>query len=241
MSNMAAIQADAEGRAEPYFDEELEPLKELLSALSYDTFKKLALTQMECTPGEEILLPIDDTFACVVRPDPVAAPEGAPPVPGGGGLTLNAMVVDRSDPDAPVIALAAAAEMPLGQTILFRDIPRESGKLLVFLTPSMGQSQQQQQQEQDRNDEQQQSEQQQDQEDQQEDTEQQEQSPPQPDKENPEEQQAAQEESPAEEQDKEPKDMQNVQAVLEALEELDKREQKLMRDAPALDTLREWW
>lgn len=241
LMRMAAIQASAEGRSEPYVDKELDSLKGLLTALPFDTFKKVAVAEQECPPGQETTLPIDDRFACVVRPELAAQAGGAPGAAPGGALKLDAKVVDQNGGGGPLVALAAVAEMPMNQTILFRDIPRDSGRLLVLLTPAMNQPQQQQQ---DQQQQEQQNEQQQDQEEQQEQQDQEDQNEPQPDKENEDKQAQAEEASLDEESEGEqqPKEQQNIEALLEALEQQDKREQKLLRDAPVRREMqREWW
>lgn len=237
---MVAIQATREGRNEPDLDKDLDPLKEVLSELPFDTFRKVAMDQKPCPVGAEATIGIDDVFQLRVKNN--LLPKETPAQPcAPQPILLTARVEEKRD-GGTMNALSADAVLPPGQFVMFRGIPRADGELLVFVTPNAGQQQQQDQQQNQQQDQQQQDQQQNQQQDQQQDQQQQDQQQQQqpgqtqPDKPESEEQQ------PEQQQDNKPKDSQNVEAILQSLEELDRREQYDQKDVPYVREIQgDWW
>mgnify|MGYP006277920943 CR=1 FL=1 len=204
---------------------ELENLKPLFEKLPYDTFEQVARHDTEAAPGQETKVPLNGVYTLYLT---VGAPaQGAQQE----GVPLEARVEMLAD-DGFVNALRASGRAAPNKALLFRGLPMDAGELAVvmmLLPPDQdnGQSQkeqEQQQQEKEEKEEQETQDQQQEQ---------------------PQEQQQQQEQSEAEQreaEEDEQKDMQNIEAILQSLEEQDRREQHDTRNKRRDVQMRGgWW
>ncbi len=217
MARVVAVQATSEGRDSPFFDDGLKPYREMLKRLSFDTFRKVAEQEREAPFGAETCIDIDDVYSLTVTPSPN---------PETGEILLEARV-DMLEGEGAVKALYGTAKASLRKPLLFAGLESGDGELAVVLTFDQG--------DQDSNS-QQQPEPQEDEEQEDED----EQEQPQP-----EEQDSQQQSPPEEAEEQEPKeleDLQNIEALLQSLEDTDRREQaetKNQRDRVRIQ--KDWW
>ncbi len=185
--------------------ESLENLKPLLEKLPYDTFEEVARRDFDTPPGQETKVPLNGIYTLFLTAGAAQPQQQALPIEAR---------VEMLEGDGFIDALRAQGKAAPQQALLFRGLPMDAGELaivLMLLPPDNGdgqsQQQKQDQQEQQQQQEQEQEEKQEQQEQQQEQQQQQ--------------AQAQQEEAEEEEQ----KDLQNVEAILQSLEEQDRREQ----------------
>ncbi|HRZ81312.1 MAG TPA: hypothetical protein P5069_02580 [Candidatus Hydrogenedentes bacterium] len=211
--------------AAPPADDRLAALEGVLKPLGFAGYEFIGTTARELAPGQETRFPINATYSAAVTLLPQQEGDAA-----SMEVRIDALL------DGKIVnALAGTVQARPGDTVVFRGMPLAPGELVVLLArPSEQSSDQSKSGEQD----QQEQEQKQPQEEQQE--EQQEQQ---------EEKEKDQEQQPAEEEqgdgaEEEAKEMENesLHALLESLEETDKREQKEIRNVrQRIDFKGGWW
>lgn len=217
-------------------DKKLKALKPLFSALPYTSYEALAIHDRELPWGEETLFPVNALYAMKVTP--LGPTED-------NAIALQARVELLQNGEY-VNALDTLAEAHMNQALLFRGLPLGGDELLLVLVVTMpsDDQQDQQQKEEDQEDPSEQEEEQdqnQDQEDASEqEGEEEEDAEPMPqegeeDGLDPSEQDAVEEEAPEESNE-------NLEALLQSLEETDKREQVEERNKrSSVDIKGNWW
>lgn len=226
--HVVAAHASNAGQEPAAVDEALSAVKKILLALPFDTYAPVADQEVEAPPGEETLIPLNGIYSLYVTP------QGQDET---GALALTArisMLKAGSGPEEYVNALYTEAKLASGMPLVFRGLDLNVGELVVVLRLSgddnqQGQSQNDEsdQQEQENEDQKQEQESgsdndQQQQQDNPQDQEQQNDSAPQ-----------AQEETP---------DLQNIEALLQSLEETDRKEQEeQQRVRSGIRVRGDWW
>lgn len=223
--------------AAPPADDRLAALEGVLKPLGFAGYEFIGTTARELAPGQETRFPINATYSAAVTLLPQQEGDAA-----SMEVRIDALL------DGKIVnALAGTVQARPGDTVVFRGMPLAPGELVVLLArPSEQSSDQSKSGEQNQQDQQEQ-EQTQPQEGQQEERQEQ-----QEEKEKDQEQQQeseSQEAQPAEEEqgdgaEEEAKEMENesLHALLESLEETDKREQKEIRNVrQRIDFKGGWW
>lgn len=220
MVHMVALSAWEEGLDEVVIDEKLSLDEALLEKLPFDNFVWVNEAEEELEMGAEpkpLLFPIDSNYRMLVA---LAGQPGQ-----DGSIPLHAKVLMRANGQTEQQALYGNAMVSPNKWLIFRGLPLAGKELVILLElkqgggegEGSGQSEQQQEQEEgeEKEDEQE----------------------PQPGEDQQEQQPSEQKES----QDK-PKDLQNIEALLENLEEQDKREQAEARfNRENIRINKDWW
>lgn len=221
--------------AVPPADDRLTTLEAALKPLGFAGYEFVGTAARELAPETETRFPINGTYSATVTLLP----------PQDGDTAAMEVRVEALLDGKIVTALAGTVQARPGDTVVFRGMPLAPGELVVLLTrpskqssePSQSDQNQQEQEQQDQEEDQQKEGQQQEEKEQ--------------EKEKQEEPQSAEEQEAqpaAEEQEdgteEEEKDMENgsLRALLESLEETDKREQKELRNVrQRIDFKGGWW
>jgi len=221
--------------AAPPADDRLAALEGVLKPLGFAGYEFIGTTARELAPGQETRFPINATYSAAVTLLPQQEGDAA-----SMEVRIDALL------DGKIVnALAGTVQARPGDTVVFRGMPLAPGELVVLLArPSEQSSDQSKSGEQD----QQEQEQKQPQEAEQKEQEQQEEKEKEKEQEKPQEAES-QEAQPAEEEqgdgaEEEAKEMENesLHALLESLEETDKREQKEIRNVrQRIDFKGGWW
>jgi len=220
--------------AVPPADDRLAALEAALKPLGFAGYEFVGTAARELAPGQETRFPINATYSAAVTL-----------LPSQDGDTAAMEVRIEALLDGKIVtALAGTVQARPGDTVVFRGMPLAPGELVVLLTRPSEQSSEQSKSDQNQQEQQDQQKQDQQQGQQQEEEKEQE-------KEKQEEPQTAEEQETqpaAEEQEdgteEEEKDMENgsLRALLESLEETDKREQKELRNVrQRIDFKGGWW
>lgn len=221
--------------AVPPADDRLASLEAALKPLGFAGFEFVGTAARDLAPETETRFPINGTYSAAVtllppQEDDTAAME----------VRIEALLEGKI-----VTALAGTVQARPGDTVVFRGMPLAPGELVVLLTRPSEQSSEQSKSDQSQQEQEQQDQQQDQQKEGQEQEEKDQGKDKQEEPRNAEEQEA---QPTAEEQEdgtaEEEKDMENgsLRALLESLEETDKREQKEIRNVrQRIDFKGGWW
>lgn len=222
--------------AVPPADDRLAALEAALKPLGFAGYEFVGTAARELAPETETRFPINGTYSAAVTLLPSQDGDTA-----AMEVRIEALLEGKI-----VTALAGTVQARPGDTVVFRGMPLAPGELVVLLTRPSEQSSEQSQSDQSQQEQEQQDQQKQDQQQGQQQQEEKKQ-----EKEKQEESQTAEEQEAqpaAEEQEdgteEEEKDMENgsLRALLESLEETDKREQKEIRNVrQRIDFKGGWW
>ena len=215
---MTAVQAKSEGRDKPEIPDNLKGVRGVLKSLSADTFALIAEQEREAPLGEETLVPINGVYSLYVTPNRASAQEP---------MKIQARI-EMLEGDGYRNALVTEAQAQPGKALVFRGLPLNVGELVVIMQLAQdgdGESQQSQSDQNEAQEEQEQEkqEQQQGEGERQEGEEQQQQQQK-------EAQEATQEGESTVEGEEELEDMETIEAILQTLEEQDRREQEEMQN-----------
>lgn len=230
---MKALRASNEGMAQKEIDPALRGLAPVLEALPFDRFSPIAEETKEAPYGRETLIPINSEYTLSIRPIERNAKDGL--------VLLEARII-MSREGRKINALSTRAEAATGQPLLFRGLELNNGELVVVMrlaqqddgSQGSGESTAQDQEKPEQQEAQEQEEQETPPEEQQEETqpgeEENDQAPP----------PAVEPKETAPEDEKQ--DMQNIEALLQSLEEMDRREQQELRNQrDHIDVRKGWW
>lgn len=215
---VVAIQAAKQDPANAGMDDTLKPFRKILQSMTeFNTFRLISDATAQVTRGQESEIPLDARYAMHV-------------VTGTGSDHQKRNLAARITLDGSVDALRAQGVAEPGKTIVFRGMDHPPGELVVLLQivpPNDGNQNEGQRQKQQDQQQQNANENKQDQQPQHEGEEQ-----------NPQRQQEQQQAKPAEEEGEQEKaaaepqkDAPNLEALLQSLEEIDRREQQNMLNA----------
>lgn len=217
--------------AVPPADDRLATLEAALKPLGFAGFEFVGTAARELAPETETRFPINGTYSAAITLLP----------PQDGDTAAMEVRIEALLEGKIVTALAGTVQARPGDTVVFRGMPLAPGELVVLLTRPSEQSSDQSKSDQNQQDQEQQDQKQEEEGQQQEKKEQEGKEDPR----NAEEQEA---QPAAEEQEdgteEEEKDMENgsLRALLESLEETDKREQKEIRNVrQRIDFKGGWW
>lgn len=218
--------------AVPPADDRLAGLEGALKPLGFAGFEFVGTAERELAPDTETRFPINGTYSAAITLLP----------PQDGGTAAMEVRIEALLDGRIVTALAGTVQARPGDTVVFRGMPLAPGELVVLLTRPSEQSSEQSksdqgQQEQNQN---------QDQERQDQQTEEKKQEEEKKEASGNEQEQRKQPEAEEQEDgtEEEKKDMENgsLRALLESLEETDKREQKEIRNVrQRIDFKGGWW
>jgi len=121
-----AVHASQEQRPEPHYDPELQPIKNALADLPYNTFHAVKITREKLPFNEDTRIDIDPKYTLVAMP---LNREGA------GKVKVDLRIeVTPSDPGkTPVKALQTRLTMQSRQPVKLRGLKREPGELVLVL------------------------------------------------------------------------------------------------------------
>jgi hypothetical protein len=263
IAEATAVRATYEEGASLTFDDELSGLKPVFEDMEdYNTFTLEGQDSTELAQETEVSLRLNTLYKLYITQLQMAMPpsQGAP-----ARVVFDARVGLRQG-GQEVNALSGRGEAPVGQTVIFQDLPMGKDKLIVLVRfrqdqegDSSDQSQQQQQQQQQQNEDE--SDSQQNQEQQQQQSGQQDQESDQEEEQEEQDQQQQQQsgDQGEDQQDQQPQPTQpesdgenakdpqhgeatNIEALLESLEEVDRREQELEQQSRLPSRIKgEWW
>jgi len=229
-------------------DEELKPLEDVLKKLPYTDYQKIAVEERETPDGVETQFPINPVYTLNVQPS-------GKDEQGAAKLDIH---VDLMQDGKLVKALTAQATAKPGDALLLRGMPLPPGDLVIVFQRDAGnqgsqgqqgdqnqdQKDQQQQQNQKQNEQSKDQDKQQDQKKDEEKKKDQEKK----DEEKKEAQQAEQQEAKPDQKDEdkkdeaEKKDKGNLDAILQSLENTDRKEQEELRNKrDRIDFKGDWW
>ncbi len=223
-----AAHAFNEGNSPVKVDEALEGVKKTLLSLPFDTFEPVADQEVETPLGEETLIPLNGIYSLYV------APRGQDEK---GALDLTArisMLAEGSGSEQYIDAIHTEAKLASGMPLVFRGLDLNVGELVVVLSLSGDDKQQGQSQSNDAK------EQEKSQDDKQEDK----QASNENKNQNQERQeQQEQQDNPSSAQDqKDTPDLRNIEALLQSLEEMDRKEQEDQQHIRTGIRVRgDWW
>ena len=222
--------------AVPPADDRLAALETALKPLGFAGFEFVGTAARELVPETETRFPINGTYSAAITLLP----------PQDGDTAAMEVRIEALLEGKIVTALAGTVQARAGDTVVFRGMPLAPGELVVLLTRPSEQSS-----EQSKSDQSQQEQQKQEEEQKKEEQKGEKQEEQQPEEKKQEEPQNAEEQDAqpaAEEQEagteEEEKDMENgsLRALLESLEETDKREQKEIRNVrQRIEFKGGWW
>lgn len=233
MYAMLAKKGDASGKYG--LDETLKPVESVLNSLKgYASFEKINVSDQELAQGAETRFPINGAYTMLVVP---AGDDGK----GSARLGVRIQLLDNGN---LINAIETEANSRPGEALVFQGMPLSPGELVVVLVRGSepgqqggeGQDNQEQQQQQ-----------QQEQQEQQSRQEEQKEKEKGEEKEAEKQEAAKAEEKPAQEdkgveKEQEKQDQNNFEAILESLEEMDRREQKDVHyNRNSIDFNGDWW
>lgn len=234
IARMYAMKASGKVPQKLHIDETIKPVAKILEPLPFTTYESLAVTSQEIPWGQEVLFPINALYA--FHATALSQQED-------GTIALRARV-EMLEGQSYVNALDTLAQAVPNHALLFRGMPLGQGELVIVLLVAMPSEQGEQRQS---NEEESQNE--QEQKDQKTANEQQ---SPQSEGETPPEQHEQKEDSqeikdrgedkPEVGEGEEPERKENLDALLQSLEETDRREQMEERNRrDRIDFKGDWW
>lgn len=225
---LTALRASTEGHGRKSIDPALRGLSAIIETLPFDSFAPIAKEQKEAPYGRETLIPINGDYTLYIKPLERDREAGL--------VRLDARIVMLRE-GRSINALNTRAEAAIGQPLLFRGLELPNGELVIIMrlaqqdNESQGGGEASTQEPPEEQDQQ----------------EQQEEPPEEQQEENPPEDQQNEDSPPAPESaemkpDEEKQDMQNIEAILQSLEEMDRREQQDLRNRrDHIDVRKGWW
>ena len=229
MYAMLAKKGDASGKSG--LDQSLKPVEGVLNALKgYASFEKINVSVQELAQGAETRFPINGAYTMLVAP---AGDDGK----GSAQLGVRIQLLDNGN---LINAIETQANSRPGEALVFQGMPLSPGELVVVLVRESepgqqggeGQDNQEQQQQQQQEKQSQQKE---------------EEKEKGEEKEAEKQEAAKAEEKPAQEEkgvekEQEKQDQNNFDAILESLEEMDRREQKDVHyNRNSIEFKGDWW
>lgn len=236
LGRLFAIHASGAVPQKLKIDKKLKSLAPLFTDLPYTSYEALAVNDRELPWGEETLFPINALYAMKVAP--LGTTEE-------GAVALQARVEMLKDGDY-VNALDTLAEAYMNQALLFRGLPLGSDELLLVLVVTMPSDDQQDdnesQDEDSDSDEENEDEKDQDNQDQEEEDQDAELLPQEGEDEDEQDPSEMEESQHEDEEEPEEQSNENLEALLQSLEETDKREQVEERNKrKTVDIKGNWW
>lgn len=220
--------------APPPQDESLKDVANLLAPMGFSGVEKINIVDRELMEGQEARFPINAIYSLVVARLPQEQQDTA-------SLDIR---LEMLSGDKIVNALSARAQARAGDTLVFRGVPLQPGELVVLLSrpsegsPSKGESEPNEEQKQEKEEQQQPSKEESEQQE-----EEKEQKPEEGDSaENQQQDQQEQQQQEETGNEEEKHDDASLQSLLESLEEIDRREQKEIRNIrDRIDFKGGWW
>ena len=129
--SMWAMDVSVEGRErhEKHFDRELEPIRDTVKDLPFDTFTTVKVARAKATPDAETRIAINEHYTLYLKPQ-ASTKEG---------ILCLAIRVEKmpQEParkkDKPVNAFSTRVEVKAGQKIKFKGLKNEGKELVIVL------------------------------------------------------------------------------------------------------------
>jgi len=121
-----AVQATKEERSEVYFDPGLEPIRQAVADLEFNTYKKVKTTVISAPPETETAVQINDRYTLYIQPLNAAT---------GGQTRLNVRIelAPRAPGEKPKTAIATTVAMAASKQVKLRGLKMDSGELVLVL------------------------------------------------------------------------------------------------------------